>query len=483
MASIKELFGTPPPTGQATTPPPGPLHGPPDLSPYAVKALQSEADRVATATQGIRNQTLNTAAFRMGQLVAGGLIDPDTVTRALADAARATGLPEAEIQTVLRAGPTGGLQQATGSPRNVPEDQSLVGIATVTETAPEAIGGPVEVPDHSTWWPVPLAEAHQASQAQPAPTHLIRDDGQPLLYSGKVNGLIGESESGKSWIALLAITQALNAGQTVFMLDFEDSPASIHQRMDSMGLTADELGRFHYANPDQALDAVARADLAQALQRDYQVIVVDGVNAAMTLLGWELNSNTDATLFTTRILKPLTTTGACVISVDHVPKNVEQRAKGGIGAQAKRAMMDGCALTVTVKDPFGKGQSGKLHLAVDKDRPGHIRGAAADGKHAGDVYLESVADQVRIHIQAPAKVPAAEKDPIATMVAISNALAGLEKPLTFRQVKQMVSGRDQTIRQAVAALIRLGHVQVRQGARGALVHHLVTRFEPEKPVS
>ncbi|MDP3427168.1 MAG: bifunctional DNA primase/polymerase, partial [Humidesulfovibrio sp.] len=44
-------------------------------TPYGRKALEAEASKVALAPEGTRNQTFNSAAYCIGQLVAGGQID------------------------------------------------------------------------------------------------------------------------------------------------------------------------------------------------------------------------------------------------------------------------------------------------------------------------------------------------------------------------------------------------------------------------
>lgn len=483
MALIDDLFTR---KGQTVSP----INpAPPPIAPvngrhsgdYARTALQSEAARIAALTEGSRNIDLNTAAYRMGQLVGAGLIDSETVTGQLAAAAQQCGLPDHEIRLVLRQDSTSALTQGIANPR-YPQPAELSQPYTLADVPAAELQAVLQAAEaeHTTWWPVTLPEAMADTAQQPSPTHLIRDDGHGMFYSGRVNGLIGESESGKSWIALLAIVQAINQDQHILMLDFEDSPASIHRRMRQLGLTDDQLARFDYASPAEALGAAQSADLMAAIGRNYAVIVVDGVNAAMALLGWELNSNTDATLFITTVLRPLAATGACVITVDHVPKNSEQRGKGGIGAQAKRAMVDGCTLSVDVTTPFGKGQAGKLRLMVDKDRHGFVRGVCPDGKHAGFVHLESVDDNVRIHIAPPGN-QVANWQPTTKMAEIVKALTDLEKPLTFRQIKQLVPGRDETIRTAVAALVRAGRVSVQPGPRGAILHHLTTTNDDDSP--
>lgn len=82
----------------ALTPPPQPPPAPPAsdlladlpaarLSAYARAALAGEVERVATAPDGGRNRALNLAAWKLGKLIARGLLSRDTVERALQHAA------------------------------------------------------------------------------------------------------------------------------------------------------------------------------------------------------------------------------------------------------------------------------------------------------------------------------------------------------------------------------------------------------------
>lgn len=83
---------------------------------YAAAALEAEVSRVASAVEHTRNDTLNIAAFSLGQLVAGGELDEATVTHELTVAARSAGLAESEIGQTIASG----LRAGAMSPRTVP---------------------------------------------------------------------------------------------------------------------------------------------------------------------------------------------------------------------------------------------------------------------------------------------------------------------------------------------------------------------------
>jgi Bifunctional DNA primase/polymerase, N-terminal len=92
---------------------PGPTPGPIDLPPppakdraarYAHAALRGELQHVLDAPAGTRNHTLNRAAFALGQLVAGRLLDEQLVVDALGRAGQAIGLSGRECAATIASG-------------------------------------------------------------------------------------------------------------------------------------------------------------------------------------------------------------------------------------------------------------------------------------------------------------------------------------------------------------------------------------------
>jgi hypothetical protein len=82
---------------------------------YGYAALVAECERVRTAPEGCRNDTLNRASFNLGQLVGAGLLDLRGVAVALWDAAAACGLPESEAERTIESGLNAGM----ANPRRV----------------------------------------------------------------------------------------------------------------------------------------------------------------------------------------------------------------------------------------------------------------------------------------------------------------------------------------------------------------------------
>lgn len=342
--------------------------------------------------------------------------------------------------------------------------------------------------ERTTWWPQDADLALDDDTPEPPPTFLTRDDGHALFYPGRVNGIVAPSESGKTWIALHAVTQAVRGFHRVTILDFEDSHRGITGRLRNLGLTKTQI-RTHiaYIGPDEPLSPYMPTgrDLTEHIQQwQPALIILDGFNAAMTLQGLDLMSNKDATQFAQTILKPLANNGAAVVYIDHTPKDTENKSAGGIGAQAKRAMTTGCALRVEVIKQFGKGQPGKLRLRVDKDRQGDVRGVSLPGKAghwAGDFTIEPGEDGDQVHTALHAPLGAGETNqaerpafrPTGLMERVSSFLATVDDGASRNAVIDGVSGKKEYVIQALDTLVAEGYVDRREeaGRGGARMVH------------
>ena len=83
---------------------------------YAQAALERELGRLARAQEGERNETLNKAAFALGQLVAGGELDRPLVECELERVALAIGLEPREVEATVKSGLEAGLKEPRTAP-------------------------------------------------------------------------------------------------------------------------------------------------------------------------------------------------------------------------------------------------------------------------------------------------------------------------------------------------------------------------------
>jgi hypothetical protein len=103
---------------------------------YGGTALDTETARVAGAPRGQRNHTLNCAAFSLGQLVAGGILDEGEVRRSLFDAATACGLVQEDGNDAVWATISSGLYAGLKQPRQIPEPKQEIPRAKGKDDAP-----------------------------------------------------------------------------------------------------------------------------------------------------------------------------------------------------------------------------------------------------------------------------------------------------------------------------------------------------------
>lgn len=119
---------------------------PGDETPYARAALEAELAIVAGAIEGTRNDRLNTAALKLGSLVAGGELDEHEVRGRLLDAAFMAGLRETEAEATIKSGMAKGLSQ----PRNAPPSTRT--LRSVPAPAPETPAPSSTAPRLSLRW-------------------------------------------------------------------------------------------------------------------------------------------------------------------------------------------------------------------------------------------------------------------------------------------------------------------------------------------
>jgi hypothetical protein len=222
----------------------------------------------------------------------------------------------------------------------------------------------------SSWLPVDLASDWDADLEPEAPTLLRRADDVRLIYPGRTHSVYGESESGKSWVALVLAAQILADDGQVLYIDHESDPGPIRARLRALGVTRQRAERLTYVRPDGPRDEAWVALLGQR----YTLAVIDGVSVAIASEGASSDSTDETARWLEEVPRTLAVrTGAAVLTIDHVTKARDGRGRFAIGSQAKLNAISGAAYTARVHQPFGRGQVGELVLRVTKDRPGGVR--------------------------------------------------------------------------------------------------------------
>jgi hypothetical protein len=333
----------------------------------------------------------------------------------------------------------------------------------------------------SSWAPVDLALVVAGVQAGeivgPVPELMKRTDGVPLLYPGEIHSLAGEPETCKGWIVLAGVADLINAGSDVLYLDFEDAVASIVTRLLALGADPDRIpAHLAYVRPTEPFNTTAFHAL---LERPYVLAVIDGLSEAYSLLGFEINSNDDASKFLAAIPRPLADKGAAVLEVDHVGRDRNSRGRYAIGAQHKLAGV-AVAYGTDVIDAPSRITPGLVKLTMSKDRHGHVRGHVT-GRLIALVRItpENDGERVRVVFDPP-DAPEREDGkfrPTRLMERTSVAIEGMPG-MSNTDIRDAVVGKAAAKALALRCLIEEEYVEQRKNGK-AVCHYSLRPFRED----
>lgn len=239
----------------------------------------------------------------------------------------------------------------------------------------------------SSWAPRDISAVLDGTFVMPEPDLGFRSDGALMLYSGKEHSIASEPECGKTWWVLLQVRAVLESGGNVLYVDFEDDEGTIVGRLHhTLGVSVEHLGpeRFRYVRPEAE---PARKQYETLLSFGPALVVLDGVTEGMNLLGLEINSNDNATVWRRTFVRPAMNIGAATLSTDHVVKDRDSRGRFAIGGQHKLAGLNGAMFKLEQVHPFGKGLKGKSRVLCAKDRNGGLRAKGVPTKSTGMTYM------------------------------------------------------------------------------------------------
>lgn len=251
---------------------------------YGDAALAGEVERLLSAHNGTRNDTLNRAAFSLGTLVGAGILDRFMVEDQLMGAALAVGLGETEARKTIASGLDKGCQQ----PRAVPDHNG---------------SGPEAPPDEwlfSDEPPQPEGAEHEGHEAPRKASRLwtIADlyDTEFPEPAWAIPGILpagltlfgGRPKVGKSWLMLQAACAVGTGGRflgkpiergAVLYLALEDSPRRLQDRIQKQGIPRHAL--ISFCREWRPLHKGGFDDLLRELERAaYRLVVIDTLTRA-----------------------------------------------------------------------------------------------------------------------------------------------------------------------------------------------------------
>lgn len=368
-----------------------------------------------------------------------------------------------------------------GSLDDLAEDEASIASPTLTAV------------DAGSWMPLDVASIVNGiitgTTTRTLPAILTRDDGSALLYAGKVNGIHGDSGSGKTWTALFASAQTITEGGNVVYVDLEDSPADVIARLLALSVPPHKvIERFRYVQPDTAFEAGAAAFLSMAA--DAALVVIDSTGESLSMEGANPNADEDIAAWFRAVPKRIAKLGPAVLVLDHMPKSSDSDL-WPIGSQRKRAAIDGAQYLQEVLVPFSREKAGAARLVCAKDR----HGTYARAQRVAELHVMPNESTVHLSLKASEHTPstAAGFQPTAYMEKVSRALEASADALSYRGILERVEGKKDYIRRAVDELITNGFVSAVPGSHNSIKHtsakpfrtgeHSSTEMRPNGSVS
>jgi DNA-binding transcriptional ArsR family regulator len=328
----------------------------------------------------------------------------------------------------------------------------------------------------SSWRPIPL----NGPVEDDAPPSILAIQGTSrfLLYPGSTNSISGESESGKSLLALAAAREVIDRGGRVLWLDYEDTRRRFISRLESMSFPQELRSSIDYLNPvhsiwnrrdNRATDA--HVDFVRLLERGrYEFAVVDTMTGAMSVEGLDPNIGTEVEAIQRELMgRIVKETGAGVLTLDHVTKANEGRGRYAIGSERKLSGITGAAYAIEVTRPWSRALGGEpvygtALLKITKDRPGYVRGGRSELSTVATIEVTADPDGgLRLRVVDPRDT--VTNPPHELIVEVLRRVR-LDGPVTANKVAESIEKKRATVLGVVDWLREKGALDSETQGRG-----------------
>lgn len=322
------------------------------------------------------------------------------------------------------------------------------------EDVPPDPGEDVPTADERTSWePIDLGPFLRGEVVLPQPTvGVYRCDGQQFLYPGREHSVLGGTEAGKTWLALMCCAAELQRCNSVVYVHFEESdPASTIERLRLLGVDdAAMTDRLRFAAP---ACGVRPGWLLPLLNSRPSLVILDGINEAIMLHGHKVDID-GWSVFRQSVIVPFKVAGAAVLGCDHLPIAADESRRDAYGTGHKGNVLDGARLMLVNKEPFGRQMRGRSQVFITKDRPGQLRSEGIPSKTPGVTFVGTlvVDDSQSTGPDFIAKLFAPKADEVPRVSASDDL-----KAVIIEVISGMPARRVSTKRGLLAALRNAGH--------------------------
>lgn len=199
-----------------------------------------------------------------------------------------------------------------------------------------------------------------------------------LFYSERSNSIIGETGTGKTWLAVAALADELRHDEqaAVIFLDYETSFGAVDGRFKALGVKTTNLLYVQMDGPFEEAKAglVTYTKWLWAERRAYVTMAV--IDCVTPMLACEGCRSPNTPVAVEAVQRPifswLADQNMGTIVIDHVSRDAEGRGRWAIGSERKLSGLTGVSYSLLGHDRFAPGKRGWSTLRLGKDRVGGV---------------------------------------------------------------------------------------------------------------
>lgn len=204
---------------------------------------------------------------------------------------------------------------------------------------------------------------------------LTMSDGRSLLHRARLNGVHGESGTGKTWLMDFLLAERLGAGESIMLVDLEDTPDPTIERLRQIGVSDQAIAtQLVFVRPEASFSFLNVERLIRQIdERDVRHVIIDSLGEAFSLEGLNEDKDVEVAPWLRRVCRVIIErTGAGMTLIDHGTKSSDKPLDPS-GSKRKRAALTGTAWLMTAATPFDRATGGLAFLRCAKDRHGWFK--------------------------------------------------------------------------------------------------------------
>jgi AAA domain len=205
-----------------------------------------------------------------------------------------------------------------------------------------------------------------------------------MLYAGKDHLVYGPTGAGKTMLSCALVADIIcdpDGGEALYVHFEEPDAVDVIERLRHVYTVPDDaiMDRFRFVAPTMAARGWEIDELAE---QEPKLVILDGVNEAMTLFGRGEGFGSDNwSRFRQAVIMPFLRAGSAVVALDHVAK-ADSDAPLPMNSIQKINAATGVAYYLRPHEDPDQDHRGCSWVMISKDRPGMVKrgGIRREGK-------------------------------------------------------------------------------------------------------